>query len=147
MRELLAALDGVDSASIGRFQRAGNVTRGQLDQALKQLELDGALAKSGGRWTRTGEPWLADEERIARVTATRRAELEQMQAYVTTDGCRMAFLTGLLDDPATGRCSRCANDVGKGMPHAVDPVRVRAAIDYLRRSLRPIEPRKRWVEG
>jgi ATP-dependent DNA helicase RecQ len=147
MRELLAALDGVESASIGRFQRAVNLTRGQLDQALKQLELDGALTKTGGRWSRTAEPWAPDEERIARVTATRRAELEQMQAYVTTDSCRMAFLTGLLDDPATGPCGRCANDVGKGMPHAVDPDRVRAAIDYLRRSLRPIEPRKRWVEG
>jgi len=147
MRELLAALDGVESASIGRFQRAVNLTRGQLDQALKQLELDGALTKTGGRWSRTDQPWQPDEERIARVTATRRAELEQMQAYVTTDGCRMAFLTGLLDDPATAPCGRCANDVGKGMPHAVDRDLVLAAIDYLRRSLRPIEPRKRWVEA
>ena len=147
MRELLAALDGVESASIGRFQRAVNLTRGQLDQALKQLELDGALTKTAGRWSRTGRPWQPDEERIARVTATRRAELEQMQAYVTTGDCRMAFLTGLLDDPATAPCGRCANDVGKGMAHAVDPVRVRAAIEFLRRSLRPIEPRKRWVEG
>jgi ATP-dependent DNA helicase RecQ len=147
MRELLAALDGVESASIGRFQRAVNLTRGQLDQALKQLELDGAVTKTGSRWSRTAEPWAPDEERIARVTATRRAELEQMQAYVTTDACRMAYLTGLLDDPATAPCGRCANDVGKGMPHAVEPERVRAAIEFLRRSLRPIEPRKRWVEG
>ena len=147
MRELLAALDGVESASIGRFQLAVNLTRGQLDQALKQLELDGAVTKSGGRWSRTCQPWTPDEERIERVTATRRAELEQMQAYVTTDGCRMAFLTGLLDDPATAPCGRCANDVGKGMPRAVEPARVRSAIEYLRRSLRPIEPRKRWVEG
>jgi ATP-dependent DNA helicase RecQ len=147
MRELLAALDGVESASIGRFQRAVNLTRGQLDQALKQLELDGALTKTGGRWSRTDQPWQPDEERIARVTATRRAELEQMQTYVTTDGCRMAFLTGLLDDAATAPCGRCANDVGKGMPHAVDRDVVLAAIDYLRRSLRPIEPRKRWVEA
>jgi ATP-dependent DNA helicase RecQ len=147
MRELLAALDGVESASIGRFQRAVNLTRGQLDQALKQLELDGALTKTAGRWSRTGHSWQPDEERIARVTATRRVELEQMQAYVTTGDCRMAFLTGLLDDPATAPCGRCANDVGKGMAHAVDPVRVRAAIEFLRRSLRPIEPRKRWVEG
>lgn len=147
MRELLGAFDGVESASIGRFQRAVNLTRGQLDQALKQLELDGAVTKSGGRWSRTAEPWAPDEERIARVTATRRAELEQMQAYVTTDGCRMAYLTGLLDDPATAPCGRCANDVGKGMSHVVDGEVVRAAIDYLRRSLRPIEPRKRWLEA
>ncbi|MEA2606414.1 MAG: ATP-dependent helicase RecQ, partial [Chloroflexota bacterium] len=106
-----------------------------------------ALTKTGGRWSRTDQPWQPDEERIARVTATRRAELEQMQAYVTTNGCRMAFLTGLLDDPASAPCGRCSNDVGKGMPHAVDRDVVLAAIDYLRRSLRPIEPRKRWVEA
>jgi ATP-dependent DNA helicase RecQ len=147
MRELLAALDGVESASIGRFQRAVNLTRGQLDQALKQLELDGAVTKTGGRWSRTALDWEPDEERIERVTATRRAELEQMRAYVTTKECRMAFLTGLLDDPATAVCGRCANDVGKGMAHTVDADRTRAAIDFLRRSLRPIEPRKRWVEG
>ncbi len=147
MRDLLAALDGVASASIGRFQRAVNLTRGQLDQALKQLELDGALTKAGGRWSRTAEPWAPDEERIERVTATRRAELEQMRAYVTTTDCRMAFLTGLLDDPATGPCGRCANCVNKGMAHEVDPARTRAAIEFLRRSLRPIEPRRRWVEG
>ncbi|MBA2718291.1 MAG: ATP-dependent DNA helicase RecQ [Chloroflexi bacterium] len=147
MRDLLAALDGVESASIGRFQRAVNLTRGQLDQALKQLELDGALTKTGGRWSRTALDWKPDEERIERVTKTRRAELEQMRAYVTTDGCRMAFLTGLLDDPETGICGRCANDVDKGMARTVDPARTRAAIDFLRRSLRPIEPRKRWVEG
>jgi len=33
------------------------------------------------------------------------------------------------------------------MSHTVSPERTRAAIDFLRRSLRPIEPRKRWVEG
>ena len=147
MRELLAALDGVESASIGRFQQAVNLTRGQLDQALKQLELDGALTKTGGRWSRTDLEWAPDEERIERVTATRRAELAQMREYVTTGECRMAFLTGLLDDPATAVCGRCANDVGKGMARSVSPERTRAAIDFLRRSLRPIEPRKRWVEG
>jgi ATP-dependent DNA helicase RecQ len=33
------------------------------------------------------------------------------------------------------------------MPHDVDGELVRAAIEYLRRSLRPIDPRKRWVEA
>jgi len=147
MRELLAALEGVESAGIGRFQGAVNLSRNQLDQALKQLELDGAITKTGGRWSRTELEWQPDEERIARVTATRRAELEQMQAYVTTTSCRMAFLTGLLDDPATEPCGRCANDVGKGMAREVDRNTVRAAIDFLRRSLRTIEPRKRWLEA
>jgi ATP-dependent DNA helicase RecQ len=70
-----------------------------------------------------------------------------MRDYVTHDGCRMEYLIRLLDDPAAAPCGRCANDVGKGMPHEVSPEVVRDAVDFLRRSLRPIEPRKRWVES
>jgi ATP-dependent DNA helicase RecQ len=147
MRELLASLEAAGSATLGQLQKAVNLTRNQLDQALKLLEIDGAVAKAGGRYVRTEAPWQPDEERISRVIATRRLELEQMRAYVTYGGCRMEYLTRLLDDPAAGPCGRCANDVGRGMPHDVSTDNVRAAIDFLRRSLRRIEPRKRWVEG
>ncbi len=147
MRDLLAALEDDGALSIGSLQRAVNLSRGQLDQALKLLELDGAVEKIRGLYARTALPWQPDEERIARVIATRKLELEQMRTYVTYPGCRMEYLTRLLDDPAAGPCGRCANDVGKGMPHDVDPALVQAAIDFLRRSLRMIEPRKRWVEG
>jgi ATP-dependent DNA helicase RecQ len=147
MRELLAALEAVESATLGGLQRAVNLSRGQIDQALKLLELDGAVAKTGGRYVRTPIPWQPDEERIARVVATRQLELEQMRTYVTYGGCRMEYLTRLLDDPAAGPCGRCANDLGRGMPHEVDPEVVHAAVAFLRRSLRAIEPRKRWVES
>jgi ATP-dependent DNA helicase RecQ len=147
MRDLLAALEAVDSATIGTLQRAVNLTRGQLDQALKLLEIDGAVVKAGTRYSRTSVAWQPDEERIARVIATRRREAEQMRAYVTHEGCRMEYLIRLLDDPDAAPCGRCANDVGKGLPREVSPEVVRAAIDFLRRSLRRIEPRKRWVEG
>ena len=147
MRELLAALEAVESATLGGLQRAVNLSRGQIDQALKLLELDGAVAKTGGRYVRTPIPWQPDEERIARVVATRQLELEQMRTYVTHGGCRMEYLTRLLDDPAAGPCGRCANDLGRGMPHEVDPEVVHAAVAFLRRSLRAIEPRKRWVES
>ncbi|MEA2519691.1 MAG: ATP-dependent helicase RecQ, partial [Chloroflexota bacterium] len=147
MRELLAALEAVDSATLGTLQRAVNMSRGQIDQALKMLELDGAVAKSGTRYARTENPWQPDEERIARVSATRRLELQQMRDYVTYAGCRMEYLTKLLDDPAAEPCGRCANDVGQGMPHEVGDEVVRAAVTFLRGSLRRIEPRQRWVEA
>ena len=72
-----------------------------------------------------------------------------MRAYVTTDGCRMAFLTGLLDDPATGPCGRCANDVGQGDGPRRSTRSGRPGRDRLPapRACAPIEPRKRWVEG
>ncbi|HSL32719.1 MAG TPA: RecQ family ATP-dependent DNA helicase [Candidatus Limnocylindrales bacterium] len=147
MRELLATLEAAGSATLGTLQKAVNLSRNQLDQALKLLEIDGAVTKVGGRYHRTDVPWQPDEERIARVVATRRLEQQQMRDYVTHAGCRMEYLIGLLDDPDAAPCGRCANDVGRGMPHDVSPEVVRDAVDFLRRSLRPIEPRKRWVES
>ena len=120
MRELLAALEAVESMTIGRFQRAVNLTRGQIDQALKQLELDGARDEDRRALVADGAAWEPDEERIERVTATRRDELEQMRAYVTTE-CRMAFLTGLLDDPAAAGAAAAPTTWGRGWPTPSTP--------------------------
>lgn len=100
-----------------------------------------------GRYFRTPNPWQQDEERIERVVAARRAELEQMRGYLTHDGCLMEYLTRLLDDPEAGPCGRCSNDRGKGLPREVDPVLVREATRFLRRDLRAIEPRRQWPAG
>jgi len=127
------------------IERAVNLPKGQIAQALKLLELDGAVARDGGRYLRTPNPWQQDEERIERVMAARRLELAQMQAYMRHDGCYMEFLARLLDDPTAAPCGRCSNDVGRGLPREVDPERVRAAVSFLRRDLRTIKPRMLWA--
>jgi ATP-dependent DNA helicase RecQ len=146
MQEILDALEDAGELSLGDIQRRVNLPRAQIDQALKLLEIDGAVGKSRSRWFRTQIPWQQDEERIARVIATRRAELEQMRAYVDHNGCYMEYLIRLLDDPDAAPCGQCANDVGRGLPRSVDGELVQAAIRHLRRDLRPIEPRKMWVD-
>ncbi len=151
MHEILVVLEGVDSMSLGGLEKTVNLKRGRLTQALKLLELDGAVARDGSRYLRTPNPWSQDEERIARVIAARRTELEQMQAYMRHEGCLMAFLVRLLDDPDPAPCGRCANCTGEGLPRTVDDELVRAAVSFLRRDLRPIKPRLQWaadaVEG
>ena len=151
MQQILVALEAVDSMSLGGLEKAVNLKRGRLTQALKLLELDGAVAREGSRYLRTPNPWSQDEERIARVIAARRTELEQMQAYMRHDGCLMAFLVRLLDDPDPAPCGRCANCTGEGLPRTVDDELVRAAVSFLRRDLRTIKPRLQWapdaVEG
>ena len=101
--------------SVVGLQSAVNLPKGRIEQALKLLEIDGAVARDGGRYTRTAEPWAQDEARIERVIATRRAELAEMQAYVDYTGCSMEFLARALDDPAAEPCGRCANDLGRPM--------------------------------
>ena len=132
MHRILAALEDGGSMSASRLETTVNLRRGRIAQALKLLELDGAVARDGGRYVRTTTPWEQDEERIERVIAARRTELAQMQAYMRHDGCLMAFLIRQLDDPDVTACGRCANCTGRGLPRTVDEGLVRAAISAAR---------------
>lgn len=147
MTAILDALEAVDSSSIPALEKAVNLKRGRLTQALKILEIDGAVARDGGRYRRTPNPWQPDNERIERVIAQRRIELDQMRAYMTETGCLMEYLTRLLDDPDPRPCGRCANCTGDGWPRTVGPALVGSAISFLRRDLRTIQPRRQWAAG
>ncbi len=144
MRAVLTALDGVDLASIYVLEQRLNLRRSRIQHILKLLEVDGAVAHEGQRYFRTLNPWQADTERIERVTALRRSELAHMRAYMTHDGCLMTYLTTALDDPAPLACGRCAPETGGLLPPTPNPELVRTAVDFLRRSDRPIEPRLQW---
>jgi ATP-dependent DNA helicase RecQ len=146
MEQILETLEAAGRPmSVVGLQQAVNLPKGRIEQALKLLEIDGAVTREGGRFSRTAEPWSQDEARIERVIATRRAELAEMQAYVDHDGCFMEFLARALDDPAAEPCGKCANDLGRPMSREVDRGLVDAAIEFLRRDLRTIGPRKQWV--
>ena len=147
MQEILSALEQVESATVRDLQARVNLPCTQIEKALKLLEVDGAVARDRGRYFRTPNPWHPDEERIAGVLAARRRELESMQEYVATTGCRMEFLQQLLNDPTAGACGHCANDGGVVWPRDVDPTLVRRAVTFLRRDLRVIEPRLRWPDS
>ena len=145
MEQILEALEAGDPMTVVGLQKAVNLPRGRIEQALKLLEIDGAVARDRGRFARTETPWEQDEERVARVVAARRAELAQMQAYVDHTGCLMEFLARALDDPTAGPCGQCANDGGTLPSAEVSRPVIDAAIEFLRRDLRSIEPRKQWV--
>lgn len=147
MEDVLRALEGVESATVSTLERRVNLPHDQILKALKLLELDGAVGHERGGYFRTPNPWRQDEERIGRVIAARRAELDQMRGYLTHDGCLMEYLVRLLDDPEAGPCGRCSNDRGKGLPREVDAVLVREAMGFLRRDRRVIEPRLLWSAG
>ncbi|MEI7745886.1 MAG: RecQ family ATP-dependent DNA helicase, partial [Chloroflexota bacterium] len=147
MQDILTALEATDSATIRSLQASVNLPYGQIDKALKLLEVDGAVERAGGRYLRTSMPWAQDEAWVAGVIEARRRELASMRAYVETTECRMAFLGRLLNDPAAADCGHCANDGGRRWPHEVDAALVQEAVTYLRRDVRAIEPRRQWPEG
>ena len=147
MKEILAALEKVESATIRGLQAQVNLPYGQIEKALKLLEVDGAVTRERGRFVRTAMPWEQDEAWVAAVLEARRRELASMQAYVDTTGCRMEFLGRQLNDPVAGPCGHCANDGGLRWPRSVSPALVQEAVTFLRRDVRGIEPRRQWPDA
>ena len=81
--------------SVARLETVADVRRSRLELLLKVLAVDGAVERVQGGWRSTGQPWVYDADRYARVTRTREAEQRAMIAYarpVDEAECRMAFL-------------------------------------------------------
>jgi ATP-dependent DNA helicase RecQ len=144
MGAVLAELAASQEVTVPKLESRLNMRRGQVQKALKLLEIDGAVARERGRYFRTPNQWRPDVDRIERVTAARYRELEEMRAYTHHSGCLMEFLVRALDDPGARQCGHCANDGGAALSHLVDSTFVQEATTFLRRDARTIEPRKMW---
>ncbi|MDE0135557.1 MAG: RecQ family ATP-dependent DNA helicase [Acidimicrobiaceae bacterium] len=132
---------------MGELLAAVNVTRGQLKKLLKNLEVDLAVERIGSAWQRTLHPWSYDHQRMEAVTSQRRAELEQIDEYISTAECRMQFLRRRLDDPSPVSCGICDNCTGETMAIDLDPAVVQQAVKFLRRGENKIAARKRLGVG
>ena len=147
MTSILDAVGAGKGLSINELLARVNVSRSMADRALKLLELDGAIRIKFDKkvlYSRSANPWRPDIERTNRITALRRAELAQMQSYVTHRGCLMEFLARALDDPDAKSCGVCANCQGKGFRAETSAELVKQAAEFLGRVDIVLEPKKRW---
>ncbi len=121
-----------------------DLSRTRLETMLKVLDVDGAVERTRGGWTATGQEWAYDQERYDRVAAARREEQAAMLAYIATDGCRMRFLREQLDDPEAADCGRCDNCGGLALAADVSGAAIQEAGERLRRPGVTLAPRKMW---
>lgn len=144
VREALEAAPG--GLSVPELLAEVNVSKGRVEKtiALLALESPAPIARQGTRWQLTAAR-LSDAfwRRAERLTALRRAEQAQMQEYVSLDGGHMEFLIRALD----GTPGEVSPQVLPPLSTTVDPRLVRDAIEFLRRTFLPIEPRKQWPAG
>lgn len=147
MRQIVDALEAAEGLTQTEIMARVNLAFGKVEQALRLLEIDGAVTKEGARWLRTLNPWTPDEAHARQVMAQRQQEMAHMQAFVASTTCLMEFVGHELDDPYAKPCGRCAVCVGKGFSATVDPESLHAALQFLKRDARSIEPRKQWPSG
>src|ERR1022692_4504451 len=148
VRTTLAALaDAGRPLSTAALETRVDLSRSRLEMMLKVLDTDGAVRRVSGGWTATGQPWIYDADRYARVSAERAREQQAMLGYLATDACRMEYLRRELDDPEAAPCGRCDNCTGRRWPTAVSDVGVVAARSRLLRPGVEVAPRKMWPTG
>ena len=144
LKQLEKAPDGL---SVPELMRRVNISNGRITKTIDLLSLESPapIAKQGAKWQLTTAT-LKEEfwNRAKRLTDLRREEHRQMQAYVDLPfGQHMAFLIRALDGDASGVTPPNLPP----LPITVDEGLVRTAVEFLRRSNLPIEPRKEWAKG
>jgi ATP-dependent DNA helicase RecQ len=144
MLEILQTLERGAGLTLPDIVGRTNHPRGVIEKALKLLEVDDAVVREQSVYHRTANRWTPDLLRAEQVTQLRRAELEQMRAYVGHTGCLMEFLARALDDPSPGPCGRCMNCSGRTTRQPVPATWTQQAVDFLRGDSIVIAVRNRW---
>lgn len=150
VRNVIGALDPERPQSTPALEPLVDLGRSRLEMVLKVLDVDGAVRRVKGGWIGTGAAWEYDESRYRKLDEARKREQQAMLDYQSTDGCRMAFLRGQLDDPsleAGERCGRCDNCTGERFSAAVDPGTTEETRQRLMRPGVELAPRKQWPSG
>lgn len=146
--DVLGALEEAPNGlSVPELLSRVNLSKGRVEKtiALLSLESPAPIAKQGSKWQLTAATLSeAFWDRAERLTALRRDEHKQMQAYVSLPfGEHMGFLIGALD----GDPSVVTKPALPPLPITVDAELTKAAVAFLRRTSLPIEPRKKWPDG
>ena len=144
VRQIIAALErDPQGLSEPQILSAVNIRQGRLAQAIKMLALESPapIIRQGPRWQLTAAKLNSEFwERAERLTVLRHQEQTQMQDYLALDSGHMESLIRALDgDP---------KDIQQPdltpLPASVQQETVRQAVEFLRRTKLPVEPRRQW---
>ena len=148
VRESLAALSAAAKPlSAAALETQVTLRRSRLEMMLKVLDVDGAVRRVPGGWVATGQDWVYDAERYARVRQTRDSEQQAMLDYQSSTQCRLEFLRRQLDDPEAAPCGRCDNCGGIEIGVTVDDSVVQLARERLSVPGEVVSPRSQWPSG
>ena len=144
VQQIIAALEREPQGlSEPQILAAVNIRQNRLTQAIKMLALEppAPVVKEGSRWQLTASR-MGNEfwERAERLTVLRHEEQAQMQDYLALDSGHMEFLIRALD----GDPEAIQQPDLMPLPTAVKQETIRQAVEFLRRTSLPFEPRRQW---
>ena len=147
---ILRALESADGLTVRQLEEQLNLRRGQIEKVLKILSVEtpAPIIKEGSRWRRTPVDYRLDRERIERLARQREIEWREIQGYIDSHTCLMAYLRNALDDPETEVCGQCAVCRGNPVIEAREDGELAvAATRFLRHAEMPFVPKKQVAAG
>ncbi len=136
--------DTVDGLTLRQLEQCLNMRHSQIEKIVKYLSVENPapIVKDGSLWVRTPVTYQMDHERIAWLTAQREVEWQEIQGYINSTGCLMAYLRDALDDPESEPCGKCANCLGTPLfSVSINRDTAIAAAQFIRHSELPIKPK------
>lgn len=142
--QIVAILGQNDSGlSLPQLCSVLNIRNNRIEKALQLLSLESPapIAKEKTKWVLTASDLNAEFwERAERLTRLRKEEWAQMQSYVVLTEGHMEFLIGELDGDPEGYVPPRLAPIGS----EVKPSTLQVAVEHVKRSSFPIEPRRQW---
>lgn len=147
LTEILDALAASDGLTKRQLAARVNVAWGRLDNALKMLEIEGAITREESIYSRTARTWVPDIDRWNHVTALRRQEQDEMRQFARSESCLMEFITRVLDDPQSAPCGVCSFCQQRPGSRSVNPALAAEAEDFLTDDHGSIPPKAQFPAG
>lgn len=145
--DVLRVLDQSDGLSIRAIEPQVNMRYGQIEKVIKYLSIQSPspIAKDGTKWYRTPIQYQMDHEKIAFLTNHRNEEFRQIEEYLRSEDCLMAFLRNALNDSNIEDCGRCENcDPSNAISESYTHENGLMAAEFLKHHVMPIEVKKQF---
>lgn len=150
VRHILGKLEQSDGLGIRDLEEHSNLAKGQIEKTLKYLsaEKKPPVIKTNSKWHFVAVDYHLDEARISQLTQLREQEWGEVNTYLDSKDCLMAFIRGALNDPAHENCGKCANCLeSEIVPARINAELIHRAATFIRHAEFPIEPRKQVAKG
>jgi len=144
VNEILDLLGDSDGLTVREIEEQTNLRAGTITKVVKLLSAENPapVIKDGSQWVRTPVRYVMDKARIDHLINQREQEWDEIQSYIATQSCKMAFLRDALDDRSMTPCGKCQSCLGRPIVDIdVSPSEAHNAALFLRHSEISIKPK------
>ena len=131
---------GISAVKIGSKINAPLKT---INKALKFLEFDGVVNRSGQKYYLTGNAFKYNQKHYDEITKIKINEIDELKLLFGSKECLSKLIIGSLDDPSNINCGKCMNCLKKDIvPREISKDALNKANEFLELLYIPIMPKR-----